>query len=230
MHISSGKKLLGVVIAGMLVIGALGYTAISLKKSRDAFTQALEASERKANLLTEKYREEKAQVGRLKRANMTLEGQVRQARMDFAKIEKELAVIREQTEVELKGRLDSCEAARTRLNQGLEKLSADFDRLQGQHRETTAALKAKEAENKTLNGQNQALNAEVRQAFQDNQRYRGHNVKLSRIAMELVGRIEKAGLGGSILVKEPVLQFKKVELEKLLQEYLDHIDEETAVN
>jgi hypothetical protein len=45
----------------------------------------------------------------------------------------------------------------------------------------------------------------------------------------LVARVEKEELGSSVLVNEPIFQFERVELEGILQEYLDRIDKEMVV-
>ncbi len=230
MRISSRTRRVIVIVVAVLLVGTLGWSSLSLKKSRDALAEALAASERKTNLLNEKYKEEKAQVGRLQRAAMTFEGQIRQARMDKEKAENELAELKALAEGEQKKRIESCEAEREHLKANGAKLTEEVAQLEAKYQETTAALKIAASENKGLKGDIQNLKAELKQAGQDNQRYRAHNVKLSQIARELVARVEKNELGSSVLVKEPVLQFQKVELEQLLQDYLDRIDDARAVN
>jgi chromosome segregation ATPase len=228
--ISSSKIVLAVMIAALLVVIGFGTSALSLKRSRDTTAEALAASERKVALLSEKAKEEKAQAGRLQRTIMVVEGQLRQAKMESEKIQQEIDHIKGRTEGELKRRIEGCEAARTLLDSRVEKLTTDLARLEAQYREVGTALKAEETEAKRLKGENQTLKSELKQSGQDNQRFRSHNVKLSQIARALLGRLEKEKLGGSILVKEPVLQFEKVELERMIQEYLDQIDEHRAVN
>jgi chromosome segregation ATPase len=230
MRTSSRTRRIIATAVAVLVVGTLGWSSLSLKKSRDALAESMAASERKTSLLNEKYKEEKAQVGRLQRSAMTFEGQIRQARMDKEKAEKELAELKSLAEGELKKRIESCEAAREQLKANVAKLTEEMAHLEGKYQETTAALKTAESENKALKGDIQNLKAELKQAGQDNRRYRAHNVKLSEIARELVARVEKNELGTSVLVKDPVLQFQKVELEKMLQEYLDRIDDARAVN
>jgi predicted nuclease with TOPRIM domain len=183
-------------------------------------------------LLEQKYKEEKAQVGRMQREKLILEGQVRQAKMDLEKVEKEkqqLLSSSTTSEKKLKKQLNACENTKDQLSESLDELQTTHADLTKRHQQTIMDLEKRVAEVHKLTNENASLNSELKRSISQSNRYLAHNEKLSMISQELVGRIEQKELGSSILVKEPLVQFERVELEKILQEYLDKIDEEKII-
>jgi septal ring factor EnvC (AmiA/AmiB activator) len=104
------------------------------------------------------------------------------------------------------------------------RLSETIGRIEASLGETTIQLKGMESKNTALNDQIKELSANLRASESQAKRYFTHNQRLSEIAKTLVAQVEKEQMGSSVMVKEPLIQFKRVELENMLQEYLDGID------
>lgn len=220
------RIVLMVIVLGL--VGGLSFLCYQLKTELKLLTENYDQLESRNHLLDKKYKEEKARVGRLQRENLTLSGQMRQAKLNVAKAESE----RDQA-IEEKGqwgkRLQVCVGDKKQLAGRIDLLEKDIERLRNDHLKTQALLKSEEGKNKKLRAEIQSMNRDIRQAHSDIKRYLNHNQRLAGIAKTLVGRVEKDEMGSSVLVKEPIIQLKRVELEKLLQEYLDKIDEEKVV-
>lgn len=210
-----------VVIAAM--IGSLGYFCLHLKAERDRLAEAFEKAESRQKLLDQKYKEEKALSGRLQRENLTLSGQARQAKMDMEKFANENKRLQDER-AGLDGKIQACEGEKTKLAGELEEGKSAYAELAEKQNATDAKLRSEEGHNKELQAAIQGFKSDLKQAESQSKRYFANNQKLSEIAKTLAARVEKQELGSSVLVKEPLIQFKKVELENLLQEYLDGID------
>lgn len=212
----------------LFLVGGLGFFCFRFNGERNRLVTDLERVENRNQLLDKKYKEEKAQVGRLQRETLTLNGQARQAKMDKEQCEAEAAHIRDE-QANMEGRLKACSDGKAKLVERIDQLNASYDQLKKKLTDTTVKLKTEKAERAKLEDRNQALRSNLQQSESANQRYLTHNQKLSEIAKTLVARVEKDELGSSVLVKEPLIQWKRVELENLLQDYLDGIDKELIV-
>jgi hypothetical protein len=94
----------------------------------------------------------------------------------------------------------------------LEKIETERDVLDKKQRQTAQTLLERELELKQLNGRyNQCAE---------------NNARLHVIGEELIDRYQKKGVMGTLMEKEPFTQVKKVELEKLVQDYKDKIDQQ----
>ncbi len=224
------KKYINYIIIVLIisVIGGLGYTGWQIKKDRDNLALELERSESRNQLLDKKYKEQKAQTGRLQREKLMLNGQIRQAQMDVEKyrIENERLL----AEIDkFKERIAVYENDKDGLTVLYDKLKADYNDLKDLNLKTTNSLRERENDVANLKADLADVNSELKRTTQMNTRYVSHNEKLSQIAQTLVGRVEKQELGTAILVKEPLIQYERVELEELLQTYLDKIDDEKVI-
>ncbi len=215
---------------GFGLSGYLGYTCYELKVSRDGLADDLVRAESRIKLLSQKYKENKAQVGRLQRESLALNGKLRQAKLDLEKAESVFAEKFSQKSAitdKLKGDLKFCSREREQLTTSYKELQIEHKKLNLAHRQTSASLSEREKKLDSLNAELQSLNSELKQITRQSERYEAHNLELAKIATQLVGRVERKELGSSVLVREPLIQFERVNVEKLLQEYLDKIDEET---
>ena len=225
------KKILIVLMVCLALsgMGYLGYLSLQLKDERDLLAEDLKSSQSRSDLLNQKYKEQKALVSRMQRQTLTLEGQVRQAKLDIEVVQKKnvrLAAHIKEVEGTCKATSSTCEKEKVVLEQTIKTLAVTHDQLKQRHEQTTALLKKTEAAKANLENDLQSTESDLEQALSKNKRYLSHNTELSRISKTLIARIEKNELGSSILVKEPLIQFKRVEIEKLLQEYLDQIDKQ----
>lgn len=217
-----------VIVLVISMIGGTGYAGWQLKKDRDNLAFELDRSENRNKLLEQKYKEQKAQTGRLQREKLMLNGKIRQAQMDAEKYKTEnerLVSEMETIEDKFRKQLVVCENEKD----AHDKLKAAYSELKDLNLKTTHTLREREAEVAGLTADLAERTSELKRTIQMNKRYVAHNEKLSSIAQTLVGRVEKQELGSTILVKEPLIQYERVELEELLQTYLDKIDDEKVI-
>ena len=144
----------------------------------------LEHVESRNRLLDQKYKEEKALVGRMQRENLALNGQLRQAKMDLEGVEAKTAGIREENS-RMKKDLQVCGDEKTRLSERIDKLNVSLEQLNAQLNDTISRLKTTKGEKATLQEQKQELDADLREARSKNKRYLDHNHKLVRAVRQM---------------------------------------------
>lgn len=229
MPMNSKKTRILVTVVFLILMGGSGFLCLHLNGAKNRMAAERDQAESRNRLLDQKYKEEKALVGRLQRENLTLSGQARQARMDMAKFEAEAVQLREER-ARMENQHHACDEAKAKLSERIDQLNLANDQLHQKLNDTATRLKTVEIAEAAVEERNQALNADLSQVRSANKRYLAHNRRLCEIAQTLVARVEKEELGSSVLVKEPLIQWKRVELENLLQGYLDKIDENKIVN
>jgi chaperonin cofactor prefoldin len=70
-----------------------------------------------------------------------------------------------------------------------------------------------------------SLKSELKRTYQSLDKSEGNNARLCVIAGELLDRYENKSVIGSLMEKEPFTQIKRVELEKLTEEYRERIEQ-----
>jgi hypothetical protein len=78
---------------------------------------------------------------------------------------------------------------------------------------------------KKMKSENQALQADLKKTAKDLSQCSTNNADLVIISEELVTKYKEKGLGAIIMEKEPITQLKKVELERIAQQYRDEIEQ-----
>jgi chromosome segregation ATPase len=149
----------------------------------------------------EKLRQEKAHLAS---ENKTLKTGADSLAASTASLEKKNAAS--------EARAASCESKNGQLSARLAKVEAETQALEQKQRETFRTLQEREKELR-------ALNLKYDQAAE-------HNARLCVIGNELIRKYESKGVVKTLLTKEPFTQIKKVELEKLAQDYKDKIDQQ----
>lgn len=107
-------------------------------------------------------------------------------------------------------RAASCESKSAQLAERLTRVEAARDELDRSQKQTSRSLQDREKELKALDKKYDLC--------VDN------NVRLYGIGGELLKRYEQKGVLGTLLQEEPFTRIKKVQLEKLVQDYRDRID------
>ena len=217
--------LLAVVAGGSIW---LGYMAHSLGLQGDTLQQDVARLESREKLMQKKIAEEKALAGRYQRVQSDLEGELRAADAKNAEVMREKELITAQLE-ELKKQPPAqgdaeLLAAVDKLKENIAQWKTRFDELREKSINT---LKERDEKNATLVGENQKLTASLSQETQQHNRCKKNNAGLASLSRELTEKYEKKNALDSLSAKEPLTQFDKVELEKLIQEYLDQIDRQT---
>jgi len=229
-----GRLLLKLLIGFLLVVGlgtsgTLGYLSVQLRKERDGLQGEVRDLNKKVALLRKKYGAEKGRAANLSQTKQALEGKLRRVEGEIAAIQEEKDSILSEKE-SLEKKIKKLEKGSLALKGELEAVAEKHTRLQ------TACDEAKqgfmqqinecEKEKSELTTAKQSLEFELDKTIRHLGRCESNNAELCVIADELVESYESKGVVGSIFQKEPLLQFKKVEIEKFAQEYKEKIDEQ----
>jgi len=145
---------------------------------------------------------------RLSSENKDLKSKVDASDTKASSLEKQVA--------SLEARASSLDGKSSQLSERLAKVEADKTALDEKQKKTFQTLQEREKELKQLTIDSQAKY----------DRCAEHNARLCVIAEDLLHKYQTKGVMGSLFEKEPVTQIKKVELEKITQDYKDRIDRE----
>lgn len=212
--------------------GYLGYRLTVLNKAHQALTQDFERLTHRAALLKKKYTAQKAQTSALQRAKLAVEGLKRKAEMKAEALAKQLE--RQKAEMAV---IEKKIGTKIKV---LEARIAENDNTIAQWKEKHGTLtKAFQQAKKTIAERDgtiakmeeniQELEAELQFSNHTRDRYLADNRKMAKTAQSILARYDEKGVfATSIIHVEPFTQIKKVELEQLIQEYLDQIDDHTV--
>jgi len=203
-----------------LVLGSVMWVYnTKLENQRAEMQKQVDHSDLRTKQMQRRYVEQKAVADRLKRNQSTLEGkkselmkELEDTKKAVTSLEKEKDVLKKELEANTI-KLETCGEERKAL---ADKNSEVNNILAQTKNDYEKEISQKESENKELESR---LSAESRRLEISNEK----NARLCIIAEELLEKYESKGAFSSILQKEPVLQFKKVELEKYIEEYRDRI-------
>jgi chromosome segregation ATPase len=162
----------------------------------------------------------------------SLEQEKRRIQEEVEKLTGEKAAVSARTE-DLKARVASSEAKAVELekkNALLEARAATAETKSGHLAERLSKVEAEGAALDQKQRQTfQTLQEREKELKQINRKYdqcAESNARLYTAADELIKRYEGRGAIGKVLEKEPFTQIKRVELERLVQDYKDRIDQQ----
>jgi chromosome segregation ATPase len=215
------------IAAGLLLGFAYGH--MQLTGEREAHQTKLREMARRLSQVQRRYMEE-----RTLQASLEDEKQAVAGRLDAAQKEKEGLV---SENGQLKAKADALEAGASASEKrvaSLEAKTASTEAKNGQIEERLAkaeadraALGQKERQTfQTLQEREKELRQLTEESHRQYDRCAEHNARLCTIAGDLIRKYESKGVVKTLLTNEPFTQIKKVELEKLVQEYKDKIDKE----
>lgn len=176
-------------------------------------------------LIHSKYKEQKNLNSELMKSKRTLEGQNAAMKMKVSKIEKEKEAMLGKM-AKLEAEINNVDARVETLIQEKAKLETTMADLRKQH---AAKMDELTANIDKLTSEKSALNSKLRMTRSQLGRAEKHNAKLCLIGQELLDAYEKKGVFGTLAESEPLTQLKKVEMEKLIQEYRDKIDDHELI-
>jgi chromosome segregation ATPase len=201
-----------------------GYSSYRLTMERNHLASALADEQQKFKILQRKYAEEKAQVAQLQRAKRTVEGQLVNARQELEVAREERDTLEQTFAARYAGKIASLESANGKYVERIEKLQEILEQYKTKLAEAVDVARERHAAILKLEADKQDLAADLQESRSGLRRCEGHNVKLSRIAEELVMAYKTKGVGASLAQSEPFTQIKEVDAERIVQEYLDRID------
>lgn len=223
------KKWLARIGVATLCLGLAtsGYGLYRLDTERKQLYKEIESLTSRTELLQKKYMEQKAVAEAMRKATMEVESRLRAANSKLAQAEQDeeklQAAIKagEEKLAELQG------AMKEATTQHQQQIVAVQSALENLREESNRIIREKNEQITTLTGERDRFNASLQQETFQNKRCREHNGRFAKLSEELVHQYENKGVLKSLGEIEPFTQLKKVELEKMCQEYRDKIDENT---
>jgi chromosome segregation ATPase len=223
------QKWLGRTLVASLVLGliASAYGLYRLDTERKALHKEVESLTNRSELLQKKYNEQKAMTDTMRRTAQEIESRVRATSSNIAKLEKEKQQLETAT-AEHEKKFNEMRAACEETIANHEKRYAGLQTSNEQLREeSTRIITEKNQHIGQLTHERDTLDASLKQESFQRKRCVEHNARFAQLAEELVKQYENKGILGTLGQIEPFTQLKKVELEKMCQEYRDKIDDNT---
>ena len=214
----------------IIIFGAavyLGYLLYQVTEERNILNARLDDANSKFKLVQKKYVRQKAENSVLQRNKLSLEGRLRKAGSDLKKVEQEKEkIVREMELIESKHlkKVAGFEKQIKKFKERIVKLKENRDMYRARLTETVRTVKERNQTIAGLKADKAELGASLSETEFSLKRCKKHNVNLCKISEDLVSAYHAKGLGKTILQTEPLTQLKKVELEQMVQEYLDKID------
>ena len=180
-------------------------------------------------MLQRKYTEQKALTASVQRAKLGVEGQLVKARQQMeAAIEAKNAALREMEGMEEKYEKKTAhlEARLQKYAERIEKQLEILEQYKNKLAEAVRVARERHAKIMSLEEEKKRLTISLQETTSGLRRCETHNVRLSQLAEELVNAYHHKGVGASLAQAEPFTKIKQVELEKMVQEYLDRIDKD----
>lgn len=210
-----------------LGLAASGYGLYRLDGERKQLYKEVESLTSRTELLQKKFFEQKAVAEAMRKATMEVESRARTATTKLAQAEQEqekLKAVISAGEEKMRALHKAMEEASTQQQQ---QLAAAQSSLENLREESNRVIREKNEQLTSLNADRDRINASLLQETHHNKRCREYNARFAQLSEELVHQYENKGVLKSLGEIEPFTQLKKVELEKMCQEYRDKIDENT---
>jgi myosin protein heavy chain len=208
-----------VALAIGLTIG-LGTGYFQIKKEQKISQGKIAEANKKVAFMQKRMTEEKSESA------SSLE---QQYRSDLEKIEKEKAALGGQVgkfkaQVQtLEVKISETEKDAARLQKELQEQGSKYAHVVQQNKDLDGSLKK-------VTGEKQALHAGLQKTTKDLGQCAANNARLSVLSEELLKKYRNKGLGTILIANEPLTQIKKVELEKLTQQYQEEIEQQKIKN
>lgn len=215
-------------------LGTLGLSRRALVQERDLLLAERATLEERAVMLKKGYGEQKALAENSLRARQAAEARAAKANQLVAEQEGKLS-----TEVtELRGQVEGLEARLAKehevqqeqqgaTSEAIAQWRAKVEELEGTNRAGQTKIREQEGRISELDTLATSTKAALTSESLQHRSCREKNMTLAGIAQELARNYQRQGVVDLLASNEPLTQLKKVELEKLAQEYLDRIDNKT---
>jgi chromosome segregation ATPase len=200
-----------------------------LQKDVATLEEASERLKSKGNELQRKYAEEKSQRAAIQRTSQTLQAENNTLRGKIEVLEKDLVIFRDAASSFSKDKekeLADCNmtlALKSRHVDGLKSAVALESEKQAASLKTISerdkVISEKEKEKKHVQLELDAAKEKISRII-------AHNQRLCQLGESLLAHLDGKGIFKTVLEKEPFTKTTRIELEKMIQDYLDQIDKE----
>lgn len=212
----------------ILGVVAIIYGFYSLYAERNRLAASLAETESKLAQVEKKYAQEKNLTQGLMRSKQSLEGLLRgmEAKVKEANDEKEkLLAEKEHLEENWLKKAEGQAKIIADLTQRIEKMKEVRDEIVARYKEKVEIIQKNEQTIAELTNSLQKSEYELKRTSKKLDMCGEHNGRLCTINEELVEMYKNKGLVNVISVSEPLTQLRKVEMEKMVQQYKTKIDE-----
>ena len=210
-------------IAGLLV--GVVYGQIRVQNLDKVYQAKIKEINQRIAQVQRRYSQGVAAQNDLEQQKMSMQGEV-----DKLTNEKQALAAQQ---ADLKTKSDGLESKAAALEKKSASLETKAASLESRNAELTERLNKAEADRAALDQkqkQTMATLQNTEKALRNlDQKYdqcAEHNAKLYTIASEVIKKYENKGVMGALIEKEPFTQVKKVEMEKMVQDYKDKIDQQ----
>ena len=215
------------ILSGVAVSGFL-YRQLGREQEATArLTEALRAAEASFSQLKQRYAAANARVTVLSRAELMAKAKARKAMEQIGALEAERqALADEKAALSLEGarRTEALEKAVQQLSGEKEKLVEARARLADESKALARDLRSKSEELSRVIEAKRQIETALGEKSSEADRYLAHNKKLSEVAAELIDQYRNKSFRETLLAREPFTGIKQVEIENLLETYLDRIE------
>lgn len=192
----------------------------------------LTKTDRMVKGLKKKYSEERAKSAAFQRAKLAVDAEKTELETALVELKKKNEAsgdAKDKLIGKLKNEMNGIQKKVTLLSKQNEDLKNEYVFIAGKFKEALKDINLKNAELSKNKEDIQSLTSQLNMTMRNLERAVAHNKKLAELAEDLLVQFDEKGFFASMLEKEPFTQTKRVELERMIQEYLDRIDKEKLV-
>lgn len=210
------------IFTGFSIAAIVTYKYYRLNSAYKSSMQEFDDARIKEKILKTKYMEEKAKAVNYQRTAQFAESQRLLAEKKVEQVEAEKAgVVIEREKLEKK--LIMLDKHMLEYDERLQKHKEQWEELVIKYKDAQKTMKMRDTKIENLENEIQGLKADLQYANRTAQRYLEHNKKMAQTAKSILNR-DAEGIFESINKIEPFTELNKVELEHLIQSYLDDLD------
>ncbi|GAB6095197.1 hypothetical protein JCM14469_14490 [Desulfatiferula olefinivorans] len=215
----------------VLALAGVIYAFYALYAERNRLAADLADTRGRLAQTEKKYQQEKTLSQGLLRSKQSLEGLLRGMEAKLAEAREDnqrLVSEKEHLEENWVKKLEDKDKTIAELNDRIEKIKAVRDEIIARYKEKVQEVEARDLAIADLSRNLKETDYELKRTRNKLDTCGEHNARLCTINEELVDMYQNKGLLNVISVTEPLTQLRKVEMEKMVQQYKTRIDENNA--
>lgn len=225
------KQLPALVIGTMLLLSLggsvfLGLEHRQLQHRHEDVVMSKDRLQDKARQLQKKYSEQKSRTAWLEKARQDLqrekgelEATLKTVKDKYSELQGDASVQVQRLQKKLSQKDRECQAKLTEL-------AEKYNDAVSKNKQATAFIEEQKKKLEALQQAKAELQDQLSAKRETLKRFRNHNAKLSQIAEELIDKYKNKSVSDVLAQSEPLTKVKQVELEHMVQEYMEKIDEQ----
>jgi prolyl oligopeptidase PreP (S9A serine peptidase family) len=206
----------------------LFFFVMSLNGEKQSLQTKCNALAQKNELLLKKVREEKTKMETMMYKNRTVDSQQASLRKELAQWEEKWKLLSSEKEALQNEMVSQRKIQTERMNECSSRITvmkSEKNALETKHQESLKVIGELNSTLKSEKKEREALDAKLKRSGIKLSQCEEKNAKLCTISTGLINQFENQSLFGNLLKQENIVQLKRVEMEKMVQEYQDKIEE-----